>query len=607
VRRSHARVVALLLSACTAALIGQQCAPITSTPNTDPPTPQQYPRVTIKTDKGDIVIELFTDQAPASVAAFLRYINESFYKDLIFHSAVKGKSIIAGAYTRDLKARATHDPVPNESSNGLRNYAGRVALYTPNGPDSGTSQFLINLAENAASDYNPATGTPGLSVFGRVVRGMDVATAIGNLATRTATAGDGTALPNLPGTPPVIIGLLDVNGNAPPPITPTLGDNHAPIASAGTDSITVPGLTATLDGTGSNDPDVGDQLTYAWTQLAGKTVTLSNPAAAKPTFVVPDGADIYTFRLTATDLLGASASAPVTLTSIADPRVRIKTTRGEILVDVLLADAPRTSLNFLQYVADGFYTGTYITQVIAGKAVQGGGFVPTADTPLAQTGARAPIANEYSPTRKNVRGTLAMAKRANDPDSAVSQFFFTLADTPDLDTLNGGYSVFARVVRGMEVVDAIGAIETTNLTTGAGQQFNNLPIDDVVFDSVTIESSGVPSNYTTTASGLMWRDLIIGTGPRVLPTSTIQVLYVGRITDQNGAMFDSAEDPSNPQGFPLSNLIAGWKEGLGEVEMHEGGKRILIVPPDLGYGSSATGDIPANSTLYFELDVLKVE
>ncbi|MBN1489212.1 MAG: peptidylprolyl isomerase [Phycisphaerae bacterium] len=159
-------------------------------------------------------------------------------------------------------------------------------------------------------------------------------------------------------------------------------------------------------------------------------------------------------------------------------RVWLETTMGEIILEVLVSEAPVTAANFLEYVDSGFYDGTIFHRVIPGFVVQGGGFQPGLVT---REGVRDPIINEFSPQRSNVRGTLAMAKRGDDPDSATSQFFFNLVDNSgNLDNQNGGFTVFARVVAGMEVVDAMAAAETTTKTTSEGNAIDDVPVTEIV-------------------------------------------------------------------------------------------------------------------------------
>ena len=166
-----------------------------------------------------------------------------------------------------------------------------------------------------------------------------------------------------------------------------------------------------------------------------------------------------------------------------EDRVVIVTTMGTFTVQLFLEEAPITSENFLAYVDEGFYDGTdelgatIFHRVIADFVAQGGG--QTADGVGKDT--HDPIVNEAIDSGlSNVRGTLAMA-RTNAPDTATSQFFVNLVDNTFLDpggSTDAGYAVFAEVVDGMDVVDAIGVVATD----GADQ-----PLVDVIMESVTRE------------------------------------------------------------------------------------------------------------------------
>jgi cyclophilin family peptidyl-prolyl cis-trans isomerase len=146
---------------------------------------------------------------------------------------------------------------------------------------------------------------------------------------------------------------------------------------------------------------------------------------------------------------------------VANPRVALHTSQGDIVLELDPVKAPKSVENFLQYVRDGHYNGTIFHRVIDNFMAQGGGF--TAD--LQQKPTRAPIQNEANNALSNLRGSVAMA-RTNDPHSAAAQFFINLVDNPRLDYVsdqNGftwGYTVFAKVVEGMETVDKIRAIPT---------------------------------------------------------------------------------------------------------------------------------------------------
>ena len=157
-----------------------------------------------------------------------------------------------------------------------------------------------------------------------------------------------------------------------------------------------------------------------------------------------------------------------------NPVVILKTSKGDIKIELDKENAPITVDNFLAYTEGGFYDGTIFHRVINNFMIQGGGF--TAD--MQQKPANAPIKNEADNGLKNERGTIAMA-RTGVVDSATSQFFINHADNAFLDhgKRDFGYAVFGRVVDGMEVVDAIATVQT-----GPG----DVPNEQIVIESVTV-------------------------------------------------------------------------------------------------------------------------
>jgi len=161
--------------------------------------------------------------------------------------------------------------------------------------------------------------------------------------------------------------------------------------------------------------------------------------------------------------------------------IRMQTSHGVIEIELETDKAPETSANFLQYVKDGFYDGTIFHRVIDGFMIQGGGLEPG----MKEKQTRSPINNEANNGLKNERGTLAMA-RTQDPHSATAQFFINIADNKFLNhsspTIDGwGYCVFGRVVKGMDIVDAIKGVATT--TKGYHQ---DVPVDDIVIEKVEV-------------------------------------------------------------------------------------------------------------------------
>ena len=137
------------------------------------------PRVLIETSKGNITVELFPGNAPKSVANFLGYVKSGFYDGTIFHRVIPGFMIQGGGMTPDMADKSKGAPIPNEADNGLKNLRGTLAMARMAAPDSATSQFFINVADNAFLDHHGKSyDTWGYAVFGQVVAGMDVADAI---------------------------------------------------------------------------------------------------------------------------------------------------------------------------------------------------------------------------------------------------------------------------------------------------------------------------------------------------------------------------------------------------------------------------------------------
>lgn len=131
------------------------------------------PQLEMKTSQGIILIELYADKAPKSVANFLQYTKEGFYNGTIFHRVIDGFMIQGGGFTPDMKEKTTRAPIENEAKNGLKNTAGTLAMARTQAPHSASAQFYINLIDNRSLDY-PSFDGWGYAVFGKVTRGFDI-------------------------------------------------------------------------------------------------------------------------------------------------------------------------------------------------------------------------------------------------------------------------------------------------------------------------------------------------------------------------------------------------------------------------------------------------
>ncbi len=179
----------------------------------------------------------------------------------------------------------------------------------------------------------------------------------------------------------------------------------------------------------------------------------------------------------------------------AGPKVLIKTSHGDIKVELNEEKAPVSVKNFLDYLKDGFFDGTVFHRVMADFMIQGGGFELKKDGVIEQKPTKAPIENESKNGLKNERGALAMA-RTPDPHSATAQFFINHKDNTNLDypSFDGwGYAVFGKVIEGLDVVDKIAALPTTSKTLVArrGDEKKEAEMDDVPEENVIIETISI--------------------------------------------------------------------------------------------------------------------
>ncbi|OOZ35827.1 peptidylprolyl isomerase [Solemya velesiana gill symbiont] len=163
--------------------------------------------------------------------------------------------------------------------------------------------------------------------------------------------------------------------------------------------------------------------------------------------------------------------------------ITLKTNKGDIVIELDEANAPKTCANFKQYMKDGHFDGTIFHRVIDNFMIQGGGFEPG----MFEKPTRDPIENEAKNGLSNLTGTIAMA-RTMEPHSASAQFFINVADNKFLDYPGQdgwGYCVFGKVTTGMDVINAIKGVETTTRAVHQG-----VPVDDIVIEQATTEEEG---------------------------------------------------------------------------------------------------------------------
>lgn len=313
-----------------------------------------------------------------------------------------------------------------------------------------------------------------------------------------------------------------------------------------------------------------------------------------------------------------------------------QTTEGDFVAQLNFKEAPLTTANFIS-LAEGnnpkaedefkgkhYFDGLKFHRIVQGFVIQGGD--PQGN---GQGGPGYEFPNETDTgLDHDDKGILSMANAG--PDTNGSQFFITLAPTPQL---NGGYSVFGKVVKGQEVVDSIGKVEVQ------AEQ----PIDDVVMNSVRILRKGkeakdfdapkvfleeieadetrkeeaqkkleeevntLAEGYEETDSGLRYKITSSTDGKKASRGRTVKVFYKGMLAD--GKVFDqrSEDEGQDPIEFEVGTgmVIPGWDEGL--LLLKEGEEARFIIPPHLGYGARGIGPIPPNSILIFDVKLAGIE
>ena len=185
--------------------------------------------------------------------------------------------------------------------------------------------------------------------------------------------------------------------------------------------------------------------------------------------------------------IALAAFAISTVAAAANPEVELKTNMGAITLELYADKAPKTVENFLQYVKDGHYKGTIFHRVIPGFMIQTGGFTAG----FVEKKTRDPIPNEARNGLRNDAGTVAMARRG-DPDSASAQFFINVANNDGLNRPNPdghGYAVFGKVIKGMDVVKKIEAVDTGN----GPAPHQNVPRKAVVIEDAILISADKPA------------------------------------------------------------------------------------------------------------------
>jgi cyclophilin family peptidyl-prolyl cis-trans isomerase len=291
-------------------------------------------------------------------------------------------------------------------------------------------------------------------------------------------------------------------------------------------------------------------------------------------------------------------------------------------------------MNFLQYAADGFYSGTIFHRV-RDHLIQGGAYTPNME--LKSEGLRAPVRNESIRGLDNLRGTIALYRDPQRPHSARAQFFINVKDNSSLDRLRDGYgyTVFGKVVEGMDVVDKIAASEVEPRPQYAAGRLPVVPKTPVVIQSMTPlgtidrakaferaadleDRAKNPLKYAIadletkhgaqarkSESGLIWVDIKEGSGAFPLEDDTVEFIFQAWVLGSVKPFDSSAQRSDKPAKVRLNNLLDGLKEGL--AGMREGGKRAVIIPPALGFGEAGMpGKVPPDATLIYDIELIGV-
>ncbi len=306
------------------------------------------------------------------------------------------------------------------------------------------------------------------------------------------------------------------------------------------------------------------------------------------------------------------------------PRVKMETSLGDIVIELNGEKAPISTLNFLRYAEEGYYNGTIFHRVMPGFMIQGGGF--TSSLNKKTDGLHPGIKNEWTNRLRNYRGTISMARLGGQPDSGTSQFFINVVDNPALDKAQrdgAAYAVFGKVVEGIETVDAIRNTETEENPKYPGGKV--VPVTPVVISHVSavgsVDKAAIEAliggemralitrfNKETglepvvTPSGLVHYVVREGDGASPTIADKVKVHYRGVFTD--GGQFDSSYDRDKPTVFGVTQVIAGWTEGLQLMKV--GGESKFIIPSDIAYGANPPRGILPNSILIFDVELLEV-
>ena len=270
------------------------------------------------------------------------------------------------------------------------------------------------------------------------------------------------------------------------------------------------------------------------------------------------------------------------------PVVKIQTNMGIIIMELYPDKAPKTVENFLRYAKEGFYEGTLFHRVIKNFIVQVGGYT----TDYTKKPTYAPIPNESKNGLKNLRGSVAMARNFDDPDSATSQFFINVNNNYSLDYQDLreelGYTVFGQVISGMEVVDKIQAVETGSF----GTLRKNVPKVPIIIAKITIEQAlpkGIPAQSSTDKN-----DSLVNDKTSESNTDLKKESLEPSATDKKNPIND---DEKESIATPISNDNSKIAPNT-ESEIHNDKVKSAVKPKENGASpeSKSSKNLPANKS-----------
>lgn len=508
--------------------------------------------ICLETTIGDICMELLETEAPVTAQNFLAYVNQGSYRNSFFHLSEKNSpAYVQGGRFADTGAGGTsgiqeifrRPAISNESS--VSNTRGTVAIVPddPANPDSATSQFLINVTDNPSLD----TLNGGYTVFARIV-------------------GDGMNLVDLMAGFPVVSfgsdGLTQIpviGQEIPVENSPRVDIFDATVFDGGIDDLPGSG-----DGGDGGDGDDGTD--------GGDGGSGSDGGGDGETPTPGEGETLY------------------------EDAVCVDTNVGEFCMELLPEAAPATVENFLNYINSGRYDDTIVHRSVPNFVIQAGGYT---SSPLgAAIQKDGTVQNEFS--LSNIRGTVAMARLGGQVNSATSEWFVNLVNNTQLDNVDGGFTVFARVISGMSVVDAIGNLPRTNQQNSLGGAFGELPLTDqdtdgiqaddlVLINRVYVTDVIVDGSDTGTGGGDGGGDGITTTATYSLTSRTMSLPVMINDTLYRIYMFQETTQPGVVMRVDTTRIydLADVGQETATMDLEAG----TLVIPSLGVGSKVVTDV----------------